>query len=237
MIYILDLLEFQVLASARNMDSYYGFAREKAAAREEVYYTIYQMTRSGILKQEKGELVIQPPFSGFFDEIKKSSCVLVIDRGGYVLPRQCIYFGGGQYLCIEYCSTDQDRISMCGMEEEEFFLQLTELNQLPEPRLTQETGSYNFTEYWESHLQEELREIASQGEGQEREEYPEWSQVHSVFTLRDKETGRILARMILAELPLEYCMILKKPGEPAVREPYIREKAWEILKAWWRNEG
>lgn len=235
MIDILDLLEFQVLAAARDMDSYYGFSREKAAAKEEVYYTVYKMARSGILKQEGGGLVIQPPFSGYLDEIKNSSCVLVIDRGGYVLPRQCIYFGGGQYVCLEYCFTDQERIGVCGMGEEEFFLQLEELDQLPKPRLTEETGQFDFPKYWESHLSESLKEISE--EDVDMEEYPEDDQVHSVFTLRDKGTGRILSRMILAALPLEYCMIVKKAGEPAFREAYTRERAWGILKTWWRNKG
>ena len=235
MIDILDLLEFQVLAAARNIDSYYGFSREKAAAKEEVYYTVYLMARSGILKQEKEGLIIQPPFSGYLDEIKNSSCVLVIDRGGYILPRQCIYFGGGQYVCLEYCCTDQERIGVCGMGEEEFFLQLKELDQLAEPRLAEGSGQFDFPKYWENHLSERLKEMPEDEE--DREEYPKDDQVHSVFTLRSKETGRIFARMILAALPLEYCMIVKKAGEPASREPYTREKAWEILKAWWRNKG
>ena len=45
MIDILDLLEFQVLAAARNIDSYYGFSREKAAAKEEVY-SLFQFNQA-----------------------------------------------------------------------------------------------------------------------------------------------------------------------------------------------
>ncbi len=236
MIYILDLLEFQVLAAARNMDSYYGFASEKEPAREEVYYTVYQMARSGILKQEQKELVIQPPYSEFLDEVARASSVLVIDRGGYVLPRQCIYFGGKGYVCLENCDTDQDRVSLCRMDEEEFFVQMTELEQLPSPHLKGEIGQYDFVGYWEAHIDKELRDRLSETGKENTEEYLEYGQVHSVFTMRQKETGQVSKRMILVELPLEYCMVLQKAGQPSSMEPYTREKAWEILKTWWRDE-
>lgn len=238
MIYILDLLEFQVLAAARNMDVYYGFFREEAA-REEIYYTVYQMVRSGVLKQEKEELLIQPPFSDFMDRIAGSPGVLVADRGQYVLPRQCIYFAEGQYVCVENCRQEKSEVSLCGMTEEDLFAQLQELNQLPSPRLTQDLGSFDYAGYWDSHISEELKEKLLSGCQEETEEYLKCEQVHSVFTMRDKKNGKIYRRMILLDLALEYCMILQdvKSGKSLSRERYTQENAWELLKSWWQEDN
>lgn len=234
MIYILDLLEFQVLAAARKMEAYYGFAREEPA-RQEVYYTVYQMVRSGILKQEGEELVIQPPFSGFIVGIASSQGVLVADRGQYVLPRQCVYFADGQYVCVENCRQEESGVSLCGMGETEFFQQLEELDQLPEPRLKGEIGTYDFAGYWQGHIQEELQEKLEAGFRAETEEYLGYGQVHSVFTMRDKVSGEIFQRMLLLNLPLEYCMVLQDIQGQVSLEPYTRKKAWEVLKSWWRD--
>ncbi len=236
MIYILDLLEFQVLAAARKMEAYYGFAREEPA-RQEVYYTVYQMVRSGILKKEGDGLVIQQPFSGFIGRIASSPGVLVADRGQYALPRQCVYFADGQYVCVENCRQEGSGVSLCAMGEEEFLLQLQELNQLPKPRLDEKIGAYDFAGYWKGHIQEELWETLQSGVREETEEYLGYGQVHSVFTMRDKVSGAISRRMVLVGLPLEYCMALQdiqKPGEASL-EPYTREKAWEVLKSWWKD--
>ncbi len=236
MIDIFDLLEFQVLAAARGMEDYYGFFADQEAAKEDIYYTIYQMARSGILKQEGEDLVIQPPVSGLMDVIAASPYVLVIDRGQYMLPRQCIYCHGGIYVCLENCNTDISKISICGLEQEEFNLQLRDLDQMPQPYLTEDMGDYDFEGYWEGHMPEELKKLLSSGLEAETEEYLEFPQVHSVFALREKEQGKLLKRMFLLDPGLEFCLVLQE-GDSLTMERYSRERAESVLEAWWRDEG
>ena len=97
MIGVLDWMEFQVLAAARGVEAVYGFSEDSrspgdssgrmAAAR----YAVYQMVRDGILAEDRDGLKILQPFSRYMDIICASPQLVVIDRGGYGLPRQCIY--------------------------------------------------------------------------------------------------------------------------------------------------
>ncbi len=49
------------------------------------------MVRDGILAEDRDGLKILQPFSRYMDIICASPQLVVIDRGGYGLPRQCIY--------------------------------------------------------------------------------------------------------------------------------------------------
>ena len=236
MIDIFDLLEFQVLAAARGIEDYYGFTTGEEAASEDVYYTVYQMTRSGILKQEGEALVIQPPASCLMDEIAAAAYVLVIDQGQYELPRQCIYHSRGPYVCLESCSTDPSKISLYGMDWESFILQLKDLYQLPPPDLTEEVGDYDFAGYWEDHIPKGLKRLLEAGCQAEIEDFLDCPQIYSVFTLRDKINGKIFKRMVLLDLALEFCMALQEDGAVSL-ERYPPERAEKVLEAWWRDEG
>lgn len=123
MIGVLDWMEFQVLAAARGVEAVYGFSEDrgifrdglssgdsdsfggssspgdgrerKAAAR----YAVYQMVRDKILAEDGDGLKILPPFSRYMEIICASPRLVVIDRGGYELPRQCIYHVPGASVC------------------------------------------------------------------------------------------------------------------------------------------
>ena len=43
-------------------------------------------------------------------------------------------------------------------------------------------------------------------------------------------------RLILWELPLEYCMVLWEMGGELRFQRYEREKARKIIDSWWREE-
>lgn len=266
MIYIFDLPEFQVLAAAKGMERYYGFPAVGEMSKEQVFFSVYQLTKSGILKQEDDGLVIQPPVARYMDVVSAANLVTVADSGQYRLPRQCIYVcssmpgdelsngepSGGEpsdrdlsgmeisatdkrYICLENSRTDPGSICLSGLEEEELFLQLQDLGQLPPEHLTEDIGTYDFDGYWDSHMPPELWERLKEGLELETEELLETEPVHSVFTLRNKECGQMRARMVLLDFALEYCMVLQTPdGMQLCR--YNREEVRRILEIWWRNE-
>lgn len=238
MIYLFDLLEFQVLAASRDMEVYYGFNPGKQASPQEIYYAVYQLASSKILLQKEDGLNVQPPVSKYMDVVARSCGLLVIDRGGYAVPRQCVYRDSNQIVCLESCSTDAEKICLSGLTEEEFFAQLQDLEQLPQARLTGDEEDYDFQEYERRHLDEELLKKLDQGTGIPTEELLEYKTVHSIFTWRDKLYGKICRRMILLDLALEYVLVLEEEGQECASGfvRYTPSAAEAVLKEWWREE-
>ena len=241
MIYVFDLMEFQVLAAARNVDMYYGFPGESEAAQQEVSFAVYQLTRSGILKQQGEELIIQEPIAGYMGGIALAGTVMVIDRGEFALPRQCVYYEpgkdghSGRYLCLENSSTDSGRICLSVLDESVFFEQMEDLNQLPVPHLSGDMGEYDFETYWNIHMDRELREMLQAGFNVDTEQLLSQKQVNTVFSCRDKKDGRLYHRMALLDFPMEYCMVVQEYASVVKMERYSRETAGAILKTWWRE--
>lgn len=241
MIQILNILEFQVLAAAKGIQAYYGFPGKKETAREEISFAVYQLARAGILKQQGGELIIQEPTAGYMELLASARGLIVLDRGQYRLPRQCIYSsrdrsGKERYLCLENSSTDADRLCLSALEEEELELQMEDLGQLPDPRLEEGLGDYDFESYWNRQLPEGLWNLLAEGLKTETEQLLGMEQVHSVFSHREKHSGRLLGRLILLDFPLEYCLVIQEGGANAELMVYSRKQALEYLKRWWREE-
>lgn len=238
MTYIFDVLEFQVLAAARGMESYYGFPPETRRGKEDIFFAVYQMTHDEILKKDEAGLVIQPPISGYMDTICQSPDVLVIDRGNYHLPRQCVYTGLSDIcVCVENSPVNMEKICLSGMTHEEFLLQLMDLGQIPEPHLKEDIGEYDFYEYWITHTPETLHQMLMRGIFVETEELLEHEMIHSVFSKRNKSSGEIQDRMILIDYPLELCMVIQDCKGGVHAERYDRNNAMAILDTWWRNAG
>lgn len=240
MIHIFDMIEFQVLAAAKGMDAIYGFMTEEMPEREQAYMAVYQMTRDGILKQDREGLVIQPPISAYMDVICGSPRTVVIDRGQYQLPRQCIYQDSkeqGRYVCLENSLVDRETLCLTGMSWEELRRQMEDLNQLPAPRLEQEAGDYEFEEYWETHMPDTLRALLLEGLTAETEALLTQEPVHTVFSLREKASGTLEERMIVVEFPLEYCLVYQGADGASRREAYRPEAVVAIWETWWRNAG
>lgn len=241
MIYIFDSPEFQVLAAAKGIERYYGFPAAGEMSREQIFFSVYQLTKAGILKQEKDGLIIQPPVARYMDVIAAAEQVTIADSGQYRLPRQCIYVckdeveGDRRFVCMENSQTDPGGICLSGQDEDEVFLQLQDMGQLPGEHLTEDIGTYDFEGYWDRHMPEGLWGLLKQGLVTETEELLETEPVHSVFTLRDKAGGQIKERMALLDFALEYCMVLQSSKEMRLHR-YQREAAWQVLKTWWRNE-
>lgn len=241
MIYIFDSPEFQVLAAAKGIQQYYGFPAAGEMSREQIFFSVYQLIKAGILKQDSDGLIIQPPVSWYMDVVAAAEQVTIADSGQYRLPRQCIYGcedvsdGTRRYVCLENSQTDSGGICLSGLDEDEVFLQLQDLGQLPGEHLTEDIGTYDFDGYWDSHMPEELWEQLKRGLETETEELLETEPVHSVFTLRDKAGGQIKARMVLLDFALEYCMVLQTSEGIQLRR-YQRNDARQILETWWRNE-
>lgn len=241
MISVLNILEFQVLAAAKNIQSYYGFPAEKGATEEEIRFAVYQLARAGILKQQGEELRIQDPMAGYMELLARARGLIVLDRGQYRLPRQCIYCSRNQngeerYLCLENSSTDADRLCLSALDEHELELQMEDLGQLPKPHLTEGLGDYDFESYWNRQLPEKLWKLLAEGLETETEQLLGMEQVHSVFSHREKHSGRLLRRLVLLDFPLEYCLVLQKGGANAELMVYNREQALGYLKKWWREE-
>ncbi len=228
---ILDLLEFQVLAAAKGINSYYGFSQEKDWDQDQVYFAVYQLTRSGILRQMGEKLMIQPPVSEYMNCIARSACLLVADTGGFRLPRQCFYRDEGLVTAVENSTTDKGRICMWGMDEEEFIRHLSDLNQLPEARIKEDIGYFDFGSYWKAHMETELRELLETGFEADTSLLLESDQVHTVFSLRDKGDGRLLRRLLLLDMPMEYCMAVQD-GQGTRYLQYTFKKAAEMLAQW-----
>lgn len=279
MIGVLDWMEFQVLAAARGVEAVYSFSEDrgifrdglssgdshsfdgssspgdgrerKAAAR----YAVYQMVRDKILAEDGDGLKILPPFSCYMEIICASPRLVVIDRGGYELPRQCIYHVPGAsvckavgpdipacedagqctYVCLEESPVDEQKVCLSGMDWDRLCRQMEDLGQLPPPRLKEGIGAYDYEAYWRGHMPGLLWERLEAGCEVETDVLLEEPLVHTAFSLRDTRTGELKERMLLLDSPLEYCLLRQYPGGAARPRSYSRETALEILKTWWRD--
>ena len=235
---VFDLLEFQIMAAARQMKSYYGFPGDHEPQPEEVRYAVYQMARRGVLKQEGADMVIQEPVSGYMNDIARARKLIIADRGGYVLPRQCIYYNeeNDRYICLENSNTASGQVCLSGLKEEDLFAQMDDLNQLP----ANQQQESDFSEedlllYWERHIQAPFQALLNQGLYVETEELLNQELVHTVFADRDKKTGELNRRMIILDLPLECGQVIQEADGSVQLQPYDREAAAGLLKDWWRK--
>lgn len=229
---ILDLLEFQVLAAAKGLDSYYGFSQEEQNPdQDQVYYAVYQLTKSGILVQIGDRLEIQPPVSDYMNCILKSPNLLVADTGGFRLPRQCFYRHEGRITAVENSITDKGRVCMWGMDDEEFIRQLSDLNQLPAPRITEDIGFFDFGTYCREQTEPELARLLDGGLETETSLLLESGQVHTAFSLRDKGDGQLQRRLLLLDMPMEYGMAVQD-GEGTRYMQYTIKTAADTLAEW-----
>ncbi len=229
---ILDLLEFQVLAAARGLESYYGFSQEgQSLDQDQVYFAVYQLTKSGILVHNGEQLEIQPPVSDYIDCILKSHSLLVADTGVFRLPRQCFYSYDGLVTALENSTTDKGRICMWGMDEEAFIQHLSDLNQLPEARIKEDIGFFDFGNYWKQHTDPELAQLLSAGLEAGSTQLMESGQVHTAFSLRDKSDGQLYRRLLLLDMPMEYCMVIQD-GQGSRYMQYTFKKAADTLAEW-----
>lgn len=234
---VFDLLEFQIMAAARQMKCYYGFPADHEPQPEEVRYAVYQMTRRGVFRQEGEDLVMQEPVSGYMNAIAASKSLMIIDRGGYTLPRQCIYHEEGQnrYICLENSSTAVDQIGLSALDEDELFCQMEDLNQLPDQRSADELGEQDLLLYWERHQPDFLQILLDRGLAAETEELLKQQQIHTVFSDRDKRTGALLERLVILNLPLGYGQLIQRAGGNAKLQVYEQESTKAVLKDWWRK--
>lgn len=236
MMMILDLLEFQILAAAKGMESYYGISEGKSYRQEEIYYAVHQMLQTGILQKEEDCLKVQPPLSRYLDWMEKGTRVLVIERRPGAYPRQCLYGTPSGFLCLECSTTDRDRVLLYEIRGEELAEELGNAGQLPEEKLKKDIGSYDFDCYWEQHMDGSVREMLQKSEETGTKSFWECPQAYSIFSLHEKTTGELQKRLILWELPLEYCMVLWEMGGELRFQRYEREKARKIIDSWWREE-
>ena len=236
MMIILDLLEFQILAAAKGMESYYGISEGKSYRQEEIYYAAHQMLQAGILQKEEDCLKVQSPLSRYLDWMQKGKCVLVIERRPGAYPRQCLYGTSSGFLCLECSTTDKDRVFLYEIRKEELSEELGNAGQLPEEKLTKDIGSYDFDCYWEQHMDGSVREMLQKSEETGTKVFWECPQAYGIFSLHDKATGELQNRMVLWELPLEYCMVLWEMGGELRFQRYEREMARKIIDSWWREE-
>ena len=243
MIYLFDLLEFQVLAAAKGMNAYYGFPLEEDHRPEDIRYAVYQMARDGILRQDDRGMVIQQPYADLIGTIGEAETVTVMDRGQYQLPRRCVYAAGSQMTVMESSTTDPAKLCLSGMTVEALFQDLEDLCMLPEARLTAELGEYDLEHYWQAHIRPELwNRLMREGEPESDADSGEArlldsADIYAVYSLRDKTSGQLFERLILIDTPMEYGMVRQYGGKtPATVtiEPYNRSRMEEILKNWWR---
>lgn len=237
MIEIFDLLEFQILAAARQMKSYYGFQAENEPRLDEVCFAVYQLTRRGILKQQGEELLIQEPIAGYMSGIAAAHSLIVIDRGQYKLPRQCVYYDERKnvYLCLENSSTDKERICLSKLTEYEMFLQLEDLEQLPACYQREDREKENIFAYWHRMMPARLKVFLENGLKTETESLLEQEYVHTIFSKRERKTGNIMSRMILLSFPVGYCQVLQNGNNSVQIKSYEQKNAEKLLKKWWRK--
>lgn len=237
MIEIFDLLEFQIMAAARQMKSYYGFPTDHEPKPEELRYTVYQMMRRGLLKQQGQDLVIQEPAAGYINGIVNAKNVLVVDRGGYILPRQCIYYNADKdnYICMENSNTAWNQVCLSELNEQELFCQMEDLNQLPDEKQEENFEQEDLILYWNIHMPEVLLDLMKQGLNVKTEQLLNQKEVYTVFSDRNKITGVLKHRMIILDLFGEYGMVVQEAGLEECVEIYSRKRALEFLKNWWRQ--
>ena len=236
-------MEYHVLAAARGAERYYGYPMDTGGQRLAARYAVYQMTRDGILVDEGDGLRIQQPFSHYMDIICTSSDLVVIDRGGDTLPRQCIYHGpaghigkdaGGTYVCLEESQVDEGKVCLSGMDQDGLCQQMEDLGQLPLPRLEEGIGTYDYETYWRGHMPGGLWELLEAGCEVETDVLLKEPLVYLIASLRDAHTGELKERILLLDSPLEYCLLHQYPGGALGPRPYERGAVLEILRTWWR---
>ncbi|GEM_PF-4616802 len=232
MIYLFSIQEFQVLAAAKGLSSYYGFPAAAEIRQEDIYLSVYQMARAGILKPDQQHLVIQPPVSEYMDCIRSSPEVLVIDRGQYRLPSQCVYQSSSLIVSLEHSTTEPGTLCMTGMSDSEWIEQLTALNMLPEANLKEDLGNFDYMEYWQQHISPELQELLVQESRCDSSLLLACEQVYSVFSFRNKENGNMRSRFIILSLPLEYCVVRQQDGQENCFELYKKELIEDYLSEW-----
>jgi hypothetical protein len=243
MIYIFDVIEFQVLAGAKGLDEYYGFQQEKEYKPEDVYYAVYQMTKDGVFKRDEEGLVIQPPVSHYIRTICESEDVTVIDRGQFKLPRRCVYYRSGElpvdeeasrFVSIENSLADMEKVCLTGMDPEDFFQELSDLNFMPQQRLTREMGDYDFDGYWQEHISPELWELLMNGLEVETDDLLKESQIHAAYSRRDKRSGELKERLILIDAPVEYGLVCQQADGAVQIDQYEETRLKALLDDWWR---
>lgn len=237
MMIILELLELQILAAARGREHYYGLSAGREYRQSEIYYAVHQMLQSGILKKNGDGLEIQQPLSRYLDWMEEGRRVLVIDRSGGLYPRQCLYAAKEGCLCLECSTTDEARVFLYELGNDELSGELGESGQLPRRKVTEDIGIFDFEDYQKQHTDPEIRSVLQQGCEAGTEALLEHRQVYGCFSLHDKSTGELLERLILLDLPLEYGMVLQERGGEVRFAPYQREQALEIINSWWRAES
>ncbi len=236
MMHILELLEFQILAAARGMEQYYGFLSEQEWQKEDVYYAVHQMVQSGILKQAESHLEVQPPLSRYLDWMETGKQVLVVDAKESPCPRQCLYETDVGCLCLERSATDQDKVFLYEIGSSQLEEEWECTGQLPREKITEDIGNFDFMAYWEQHLSGETRNAMEKGFQADAEELLGCSQVYGIFSLHDKVTGELGKRLILLDMPMEYCMVVQSWGEDSHWMRYSKAQAMEEINVWWREK-
>lgn len=240
MMNILELLELQILAAARGIEAYYGIPPVQTYEKEEIYYAVHQLLKAGILEKEDDGLKIQPPISKYLDWMTAGKWVLVVDLKGMPYPRQCLYLSEAGCLCLEASTTDKSKVFLYEISPGELAEEWGNTGQLPEEKLREEIGAFDFPPYWEKHLRIETMTMLQKGCQATSEELLECPQIYSIFSLHDKTTGTLQARLVLLDLPLEYCMVIQKSealeNEPEICwVPYKKEQALKEINRWWRE--
>ncbi|MFR5633997.1 MAG: hypothetical protein ACLUFH_13580 [Monoglobales bacterium] len=232
MIHIFDLLEFQVLAAASGMEQYYGFScfGHSETEAEEIVYAVYRLLQDGILKQEGQDLVIQPPIRELLNTVRNSRMVVTVDPGAANAqePGQCLYWDKGKIVCAEEKYREKGKIGFSLISEDELKCQMKELGHLPEKKLTEDMGAFSMDEYWKK-IPENLSWLLSLGLSAETESLQDQERIHSLFSLREKESGTVRMRILVLDFAMEYAMVIQREGQPGEIQNYCPEEIFHCL--------
>lgn len=236
MIYVLDILEFQVLAAACGMETYYGVPVIEEYQNQDLYMAVHQMVKDGLLKKEEDRLTVQPPIADYLKSIMRSRNMMIFTNAAGFCTRRCLYPSETGVICIENSSTDTDKLFLYHIPLGELQGELEDARLLPEKKLPEDIGDYDFKAYWDQHLQTELWELLAQGWSTASETLLESENVYEVVSVNDRVSGEPMLRLILIDLPLEYLVVKQTAKSSLQMEQYNKEVLLDTIENWWRKD-
>ncbi|MCM1539160.1 MAG: hypothetical protein NC254_12285 [bacterium] len=130
--WILQETEFQILAAAMGIESFYGIRPQEEAGEAEVMYAIHEMTAKGMLMAESGGFRIADPYRRMFASMKTAKRILAVAGNNAEKEKVCFYFGK-QIVSLEKSVWDAHAVRIGSVKKGMLYAQLCDRGFLPEP--------------------------------------------------------------------------------------------------------
>ena len=131
-LFILQEIEFQILAGAMGIKRVYGIKPETELDETNTMYTIHEMTGKGILLQDEKGLYITEPYRTALQIMKNADQILTVAGEK---PGECCFYFGEKIVSLESSRQDKNAVKIGLFEREMLCGKLQDGEFLPQPLL------------------------------------------------------------------------------------------------------